>query len=312
MEKLIKKTILFSLFAGIFYVVVLSLWSWVMPSYMAKNVRNCIGCYGHLNTRVKEVSQFQNVDILVLGSSHAYRGFDPRVFKANGIELFNLGSSSQSPIQSNILLHQYLSQLNPKLVVLEVYAGTLGIDGVESSLDLAANNKIDQHYIRTLKDIRNLQTYNSAIYGLFRELFDLNKNFKEELIQEEDTYVRGGYVETEFRKNPMQNEKLKNWIINETQLKYLKKNIDYLNSQNIPFILVQTPITEKLYNSKKNNEEIDALLSSLGIYKNFQNTLELNDSLDFYDSNHLNQKAVEVFNLEFIKYVNNLNIVNFE
>lgn len=303
MKKFIKNIALFGLFASVFYLVILSVWSWVMPFYMAKNVRNCIGCYGHLNTRVKEVPQFQNVDILVLGSSHAYRGFDPRVFKAHGIELFNLGSSSQTPIQSNILLHQYLEKLNPKLVVLEVYAGTLEVDGVESSLDLAANNKIDWNYIKTLKDIRNLQTYNSAIYGGFRELFNLNEDFKEEEIQEEDTYISGGYVETDFRENPMNAEKLRNWKVNPIQLKYLKENVNYLNTKGFPFILVQTPITQKLYESRTNHSEIDELLASLGTYKNFQNSLVLNDSLDFYDSNHLNQNAVERFNELFVDYL---------
>src|SRR5690606_4167572 len=118
MKKILVSFLKFIFFAGIFYVLVLCIWSLLMPDFMAKNVRNCIGCYGHLNTRVKEISKFQDVDILVLGSSHAYRGFDNRVFEKQGLKLFNLGSSSQSPMQTNILLNQYVDELNPKLVVL--------------------------------------------------------------------------------------------------------------------------------------------------------------------------------------------------
>lgn len=303
MKKFVKNLILFSAFASLFYIMILSLWSWVMPFYMAKNVRNCTGCYGHLNTRVKEIPQYKDVDIIVLGSSHAYRGFDPRVFEEAGIKLFNLGSSSQSPIQSNVLLNQYIDDLNPKLVVLEVYAGTLGIDGVESSLDLAANNKMDWNYYKTLKDIRNLQTYNSTIYGSFRELFNLNEGFEEELVQEEDVYVNGGYVETIYRQNPMNDEKSRPWKIEPVQLKYLKENIEFLKRKEIPCLLMQTPITQKLYESRTNNEEVDSLLSELGSYKNFYYSLRLNDSLDFYDSNHLNQEAVVRFNKVFIDYL---------
>ena len=40
-----------------------------------------------------------NIDVLVLGSSHAYRGFDPRIFKKAGIKLFNFGSSGQTLLQ---------------------------------------------------------------------------------------------------------------------------------------------------------------------------------------------------------------------
>lgn len=276
-----------------------------MPPFMAKNVQNCIGCYGHLNTRVKDISNFKDVDILVLGSSHAYRGFDNRVFEKHGIKLFNLGSSSQSPMQTNILLNQYLEQLSPKFVVLETYAGVLGIDGVESSLDLAVNNKMDINYYKTLLDLKNIRSMNSAIYGSFREIFNLNENFKEDLIQNEDKYVSGGFVETEFRVNPFDEEKPMPWEINSTQIKYLKSNVELLKGKNIPFILVQTPITQRLYNSKTNNTEVDSLLNSLGNYINFQNKVELNDTIDFYDSNHLNQHAVEKFNEYFITYIQN-------
>ncbi|NHW60088.1 hypothetical protein HA378_33495, partial [Escherichia coli] len=80
-------------------------------------------------------------------SSHAYRGFDTRVFSKNGISSFNLGSSSQSPINTQVLLKQYLDRIKPKMIVYEVYAGTLSADGVESSLDMLSNNKIDVNAI---------------------------------------------------------------------------------------------------------------------------------------------------------------------
>lgn len=310
MKKFIIHLLSFSVFALFFYVIGLALWSWIMPNYMAKNVRNCIGCYGHLNTRIKEIPNYKDIDILILGSSHAYRGFDTRVFKKHGINAFNLGSSAQSPIQTYILLNQYLDELNPKLVVLEVYAGVLELDGVESSLDLAANNKMDKYYYQTLKDIRNLQTYNSTIYGTFRELFHLNDNFKEDSIQEESRYIKGGYVESEYKQNPLLEEKTSKWVINPTQIHYLDKTINLLKDKNIDYILVQTPISKKLYEAKTNNKEIDSLLSSKGKYFSFQNKIELNDTTDFYDSNHLNQKAVERFSEMFIQFLKNRNLIS--
>ena len=81
-------------------------------------------------TRLKEVKTVKNVDILFLGSSHTYRGFDTSIFHDCGYSAFNLGSSSQTPIQTLTLANRYLKQLNPKLVVLEVYPGNFTGDGV--------------------------------------------------------------------------------------------------------------------------------------------------------------------------------------
>ena len=97
---------------------------------------------------------------------------------------------------------------------------------------------------------------------------------------------------------------MEKWNINPKQIAALKENIDYLKSKNISYIIVQAPITEKLYKSKTNNKEVDSLLSTFGNYKNFQEEIKLNDTLDFYDSNHLNQEAVVRFNEKFIEYFN--------
>lgn len=305
MKNFLKNILLFSIFASVFYIVVMPLWAHIMPSFMAKNVRTCVGCYrGHLFTRAQEAQQVKNPDILFLGSSHAYRGFDPRVFEKEGISVFNLGSSSQTPINSKVLLHQYLDKINPKMVVIEAYAGTLSIDGVESSFDLLSNNKIDKYAMDMVLDINQISTYNMLIYSYFRSVLGLNKNFTEPQKQSGDTYIKGGFVESEFRKNILSEEPVEKWNISTKQIEILKENIKFIQKRNIPVILVQTPITQKLYNSRTDNKEVDQLLSELGTYKNFQGEIPLNDTIDFYDSNHLNQQAVVKFNEYFIKYFN--------
>lgn len=303
MNNFFKNAILFSIFTCVFYVIIMPLWSFIMPPFMAKNVRNCVGCYGHLFTRVKEAKETKNPDILFLGSSHAYRGLDPRIFAEEGITSFNLGSSSQTPINTQVLLHQYLDQIQPKMVIYEVYAGTLTSDGVESSLDLLSNNKIDKNAVKMAFDIHQLTTYNTLLYGYFRQIFGLNKNFKEEIKQEESTYIKGGFVQSDFMKNPLYEETKGKWNIHPKQLQALKENIAFIEKRKIPIILIQAPITQKLYNARTNNKEVDSLLSTLGTYKNFQGEIPLNDTLDFYDSNHLNQHAVVRFNKSLINYL---------
>ncbi|MCW0480309.1 hypothetical protein OKE60_05755 [Riemerella anatipestifer] len=154
---------------------------------------------------------------------------------------------------------------------------------------------------------RHLAVFNTAIYGLYRQILGLNKTFSEPSIQNDDVYVQGGgFVETKFRKNPMLEEAKGKWELNPKQIEALKENLDYIKKRNIPYILVQAPITKKLYESKTNNKSVDSLLSTMGTYKNFYGELPLNDTIDFYDSNHLNQEAVVKFNESFITYLKTL------
>lgn len=305
MKKFIINIGLFSVFSILFYVIVMPLWSSFLPFYMSKNVRSCMGCYGHTFTRMQDAKKTTDVDVLIVGSSHAYRGIDPRVLKEYGITAFNLGSSAQTPINTKILLHQYLDQIKPKMVIYEAYAGTLGIDGVESSLDLLSNNQIDYNSIKMTNEVHNLLAYNTLIFSGFRQTFGLNKNFKEAIIQGDDTYISPtGYVETKFRKNILKDESVNNWKLYETQKRDFIDNINYIKSKDIDVYIIQAPITQKLYNSKLNHKEVDTFLGNLSDYKNYQGKLILNDTIDFYDSNHMNHNAVKIFSELLARDVN--------
>ena len=266
-----------------------------------------MGCYGHTFTRMQDAQKTKNVDVLIVGSSHAYRGIDPRILERDGITAFNLGSSAQTPINTKVLLHQYLEQINPKLVVYEAYAGTMNIDGVESSLDILSNNKIDINSIEMANEVHNLLAYNTLIFSGFRQTFGLNRKFKEEISQGGDTYVSlTGFVETKFRKNIFDKENFSNWDLRENQKEELINNIKFIKSKGIEVYIVQAPITNDLYKSISNHNEVDQFLDKLGNYKNYQNLIELRDSTDFFDNNHLNQIGVEKFNRLLSKDLKNI------
>lgn len=69
----------------------------------------------------------KNFDLIFLGSSHAYRSFDPAIFDSKlstggtALQSFNLGSSNQNPTDSYFALKEALRFHKPKLVVLEQY-----------------------------------------------------------------------------------------------------------------------------------------------------------------------------------------------
>ena len=295
MLRFLKQFLTFLIFTGIFYLVMVPIWGNLIPfEAFKKNLNYRIGSYGHLNTRLKEADTIQNVDVLVVGSSHAYRGFDPRIFSEENISLFVLGSSSQTPIQAKYLLKEYLDKLKPQLVIYEVYPLIFSNDGVESSLDVIANHSLTIDDIKMSLKVNHLKTYNVLINDVFREAFSLNDDFLEPLVTKEDTYINGGYVEkNEFERGV---ERIGNRRSAYKSLRIQEEAftdiIGMIKEKGIETLLVQAPITKKLYSSITNNEEFDSYLSNHADYINFNLLLELDDQEHFYDNHHLNQSGV--------------------
>ncbi len=301
MIKFIKYFILFIVFSFIFYISALIFVGHFLPSYFDKNLNYKLAGYGHLYTRLQEVKIYGNVDVLVLGSSHAYRGFDTRIFNSNGLKVFNLGSSSQTPLQTKLLLDRYLNLLNPKLVIYEVYPGSFCADGVESAIDLVTNSEYGfDTFLMTVK-LHNIKVFNTFLFAFYRQILDLNAGFIEERLKEKDFYIKGGYVEkqTEYllRKETFG---INEWKVNPNQFELFKSILETFKARDIKFVLIQAPITKELYNSYTNNHEIDLIFNELGQYYNFNHLMELSSDQYFYDSNHLNQNGVILFNKELI------------
>ena len=307
MKKFISKILLIIPFLFISYVLLLIVWGSFAPSFIRSNLNYGIAGYGHMYSRISEVRQIKDVDILFLGSSHTYRGFDPRIFREYGYKTFNLGSPNQTPQQTEVLLERYINTLNPKLIIYETNPRTFTYDGVESSLDLLANDKIDMKSLKMALKINNVRTYNSLLYGYYRQLFNKNKNIKEDPVKGDDLYISGGYVEKDLsykRKRPAEYGKLR-WNPLKSQLISFENIIKLINKKKIKLILVQAPITRLVFDQyDEANGRIDAYLSGkTPNYYNFNYLLKMDDGLHYFDSHHLNQYGVRIFNEEIIKKV---------
>lgn len=287
------------LFATAVYLVLLVVWGEFMPNRFKKNLNYSLGAYGHMYTRTREAEKIKIVDILFIGSSHAYRGFDSRIAGEYGFTSFNLGSSAQTPVQTKLLLEQYLVKLKPKIIVYEVYPYTFINDGVESSLDIIANGKIDSKVLNMAFSLNNIKTYNSLVYGYYRVLCNRNKYFKENPVIGNDTYIPGGFVEKTMAYNNDTAEKsIKKtvWAPLGYQSAAFEKVVRIIKENGIKLVLVQSPVTRAAYNEYSNNEKIDSYFSGMGEYYNFNTSLVLSDHTDFYNTDHLNQQGVRKFN----------------
>lgn len=255
-----------------------------------------IGGYGHMHSRITEINNFENIDVLILGSSHAYRGFDPRIFKEQNITLFNLGSNIQTPTQTKFLLERYLDKINPQIVLFEVFPDAFISDGVESTLDIVSNDIIKSDMIRIVTDLNHLKVYNTFIYAMYRQIFKLDDSFIEQNKKNGDVYISGGYVQRIDSKK-IKDVSLKKRKINflDYQENALNEIIQLLNSKNIKLILIQAPVTKLYYQTISNNAAIDTYFNCTAEYYNFNKLMNLSDDY-FYDSNHLNQEGVLEFN----------------
>ena len=305
-----KKFILKSLFASVFSLIIsfAGIFVYGNINYLLKTsyLKYPIGGYGHTYSRLSEVENIKNIDILFLGSSHTYRGFDPRIFKKYGYNIFNLGTSSQTPIQSKLLLKKHIHRLNPKIIFFDVYHVTSSIDGVESSLDIVSNTKNLSFYeFKHLFELNDLELFKTFLFSLLNNIFQ--ENFKEKISKTNysDKYIAGGFVEKSPSNKYNDQLEFPEISINKISKKQLGAIDDIINiskSHNTKIILVNTPL-KKLYNSSYQfNNYFDSLMNSKSEYINFNKlNLMLNDTIHFYGKDHLSQLGVQEFNKFFIE-----------
>ena len=274
---------------------------WGEFSPVKKNLRYQIRPDGHTFSRLKELRKIKNIDILFLGSSHTYRGFDNRIYEKEGLKAFNLGSNSQTPIQTKYLLDNYLDSLNPKVVVFEVCPFVFNLDGVESSMEIIANDALNEHTLNLVFKQNHLKVYNAIIFTAYRRLFynDL-EDTKEKIKNNNDTYIPGGFVDIKLFYYKKEQFESQQWLPNIKQMRSFVRIVDMLKEKNIELLLVQAPVTSDLYNSYENNLQFDQEMEKFGTYYNFNESLKLTDSVHFFDFHHLNRNGIEIFNHEIL------------
>ena len=249
--------------------------------------------------RFREIKEYRDIDILFLGSSHTYRSFDPRFFSERGFTTFNMGSTAQSPLNSYFLLRPEIERLNPKLVVFEVFYEVLVSDGLESYLDLYENMTWDSSMWKMAWATTNVRAINVAL-AHYLEIGRTPMGWLPANLDRQDTYIRGGYVETvegfegERGVSPHRVE------IRDTQLDYLARVISLCKGRGTKIVLVVQPLPEETLASMTNLTEVQGQLAIFARDRevtllDFNTMMKLDSKEHFFDSHHLNQEGVRVF-----------------
>lgn len=300
MRKFISKLVLFVVFYIFFYVLFLVLIG--ISNIKIKNMNFYYFKPDPLLLRIEEIKQFDSLKILFLGSSRGDYGFDTRIFNAHGLKSYNFSSRAQTPVQTAYLYNRYAKDKDIDLIVFEVNPNIFSNKGIEASCYLINNNTIDYEMIKLVLKTKHPMVYNAFVFRSLQSLFRHKLSCDENV----GGYIKGtGHSSTiKTNDNYRQVFKSDSVIFNETQIAAFKKMISMFNDQNRKYLLVQAPITKKYYTSLLGNGKFDSLMSSLGEYYNFNNLISLDDSLDFSDYNHLNDKGAAKFNKALIELLN--------
>lgn len=274
--------------------------------------------------RMLEAETVSEVDILFIGSSQVYKGFDPRIFKRKGISTFNLGSNAQTPYNTYYVLKEHLPHIKTKYVVMDLYWVPLELDGTEPGVDLISNMRLSRNTLEMALVSKNsylintftLAALNQMIYGYKLEDY-AKSNVEQEPARQ--VYVSGGYVESQLNQNLLTYEDLASIKPYEVspepiQLEYIDKVAQLCKEYGVELIFTIGPVTDEYKHKMTNYAEYRKLMSSLanknGVLLLDYNTrpdLRLSSKYDFLDENHLSQTGVIKYNGFFINDIVKLN-----
>lgn len=295
---LLKWTMLTAVLYGVLLIVTGSM-SWAGRD---RNLKYLRGSDEMLLDRLRDIDPAQRYDILVMGSSHAYRGMDPRVFAKHGWRMFNLGSSSQTPAQTAVLLEHHLHHIRPDLTVIEIFPSTFEHRGVEAALDVISNDRVDRATIRMAFGTGDITALNTLVYALFRQCLGLDGDHTGPAVRPNgDRYISGGYVQrgdTTYR--PGRTAPFPDWQPLPRHLHRFEANIATLRAAGSDVVIVHTPVMPNFRRNEAGQAAVHQYFSAQGPYLDMSALFAPTDTALFYDGHHLTQRGVERFNAALI------------
>ncbi len=304
MKTFLSRFFLVVLTAAIFYVCTLWLLlqiQWGKYPLLYSVLDGSVVKGGDVHQRFSEFKPDSAYDVIFLGSSHAYRGYDSRIFSHMGVKAFNLGSSNQT-IQDSYVLARFLAQklTHKPLVLIETYYGTLAENSLESTFFLIPNVKDDGLAVDLVKEKPDARLFNALMLRF------LNKS--RPVMFRDSSYRPGGYCE-----NPKEmpdsmfnllTKPLPAYKPSKESLEYLTKLLKCLKENGFRVVVTTHPLP--LESDRRPSERCGIALDSVcqreGVpYINFAFNHTLNSQKSFYDSHHLNSAGVNWYNPEIIK-----------
>ncbi|MTI68993.1 MAG: DUF1574 domain-containing protein [Firmicutes bacterium] len=276
-----------------------------------------------------------NIDLVFLGSSHAYRSFDPELFdKELKINSFNMGSPLQKPVESYYVLKEVLKYQKPKMIIFDVYWGMFNKETYFKTktwnYDLM---KPSFNKLNYLLHVFEPKQYFYALFPSVRYHDKLSQYIKKKLFASTaassktgeyiEKYKGKGFVINKQQTSKKELEELfkgakkqnLEFIWDERQMNYFIELIKLCKNENVPLLLVTAPmaptylkeINEHRYNYNEIHNKVSNIAKEYNLkYIDFNKINMEKDFLkdkDFSDSNHLNYKGAHKLNIYFLELI---------
>jgi hypothetical protein len=232
-------------------------------------------------------------DVIVLGSSRAYRGYDPDIFQAYNLDMFNAGTSAQHPLATWTLLTELIKPQKEPLYIVDVFDFVFEGEGIESSGRIIENLPENYQAFDLMvhhPDLRNVNAFTARL---------LSQNTPDESPVKQ--YVRNGFCNTtDTLKHQLTPRVFYHFKQNDRFVEYFEKVMTELDRRNAKYVYVCAPYPT---NSLRKTFHLDFLQA-------IQPTMQkhaapffdcsfsevFTDTLDFSDDMHLNANGVPKFN----------------
>jgi hypothetical protein len=230
--------------------------------------------------RFRQFNEKNNYDILIFGSSRANRGINPGRFEKAGYSAYNLGTDDQTPINSDVLIRNFVKKGKCNLVIFDVYDKVACQRPLESNSDLIQNLNKDAVAFNMTVAAEDLRAVNQL-------------GVRMALKSQPPQYSTEGKLYQGFRSVEEPFHYLADWHYYQTNSKQLiafERTLQYLKSIDVPFLIVCQPLPLMPLNHMQFVNDIKGVLKKYNtpLY-DFTNYRKLVNPGGFSDMSHLNK-----------------------
>jgi hypothetical protein len=274
---------------------------WINPQFQRKG--------GQEYRLMRDWDSNAHYDVLVMGSSHAYRGYDPREFEKQNLQLFAAGSGFQNTLATYILSKDVFHPAKNSLVIIDLFDQTFVGDGVgcySRVIENAGSDKAAFEFVWRKPDIRTLNAFSCRMFS---------KNAPVE-VGDEPGYLMNGYCPKQDTMSVLPHDMLQEDEIkfNKQFRHYLHKLVMKLKQDEVKMVFVSHPQPKTAFNENYHTQFINFIqpvIQNGGIpYLDYNSNHSLLNTVHFADANHLNQAGVTLWNEQLLYDLEKLNLLS--